>query len=130
MVQLAPAASVPACTQVVPAASRKSAASVPDRAQLVVAESVPVALETVNRSGVLVVPRRTLPKGSAAGESPITGEIPVPVRLTTFGVLGASLKMVSEPGRAPMAVGVKVMPIVQGIVVTGVPTAHVPELIA
>jgi hypothetical protein len=33
----------------------------------------------------------------------------VPLRLTTFGLLGASLVMVSEPGRVPLFVGVNVM---------------------
>jgi hypothetical protein len=59
---------------------------------------------SVTVCGALVVPSSWLAKTKTAGET-VTGEAPVPVRLTVWGLLAALSLKVSVPVRAPMAVG-------------------------
>ena len=61
----------------------------------------------------LVVPGAWLPKARLVGENVATGAAPVPVSDTPCGLPEALSATVSEPDRAPMAVGVKVTLTVQ-----------------
>jgi len=57
----------------------------------------------------LVMPKVVLANVRLAGET-VTGEEPVPVRLTDWGLLAALSLKVSAPARAPVVVGENVMP--------------------
>ena len=62
--------------------------------------------------GVLVVPTTRLANVTLGGEI-VTGQDPVPLRLTVCGLFAAASVNVSAPVRVPAAVGEKVTPILQ-----------------
>jgi hypothetical protein len=62
---------------------------------------------------VLLVPTDWLPKERLVGERPSTGAVPVPERLTAWGLPPALSLMLIEAARLPLAVGVKVTLTVQ-----------------
>ena len=68
-------------------------------------------LESVTVCGLLVELTMSAAKVSVAGETPATGPVPNPVRLTVCVLPGSPLLlsvMVSVPVRVPVAVGLKV----------------------
>jgi len=69
-------------------------------------------LVTVTVWLALVAPTATVPKFRVPGAT-VTGELPVPVRLTFWGLFEAPSVNVNVPVAAPVAVGVKVTPTVQ-----------------
>src|SRR2546427_1397287 len=111
MVQLAPAATLVPFLQVVPAAGAKS----PLGSTLVmVSMTVPPFVSVTTWVG-LVVLRGWLPKLKFAVDRLTAGPegVPVPIKLITWGLPPASSVMVMAPARVPMAVGAKLMLIVQ-----------------
>jgi hypothetical protein len=68
--------------------------------------------------GVTILAALVLPTGT------VTGALPVPVRLTVWGLFGALSVNVSVPVAAPVAVGEKVTPTVQ---LTKLPCRHFQE---
>jgi hypothetical protein len=75
--------------------------------------SVAVPLLVSVTAAELLPPRTTLPKLSALGFITAPGCVPVPLRATVDGLVGASLAILSVPLAAPVAVGVNVTVIEQ-----------------
>jgi hypothetical protein len=90
-----------------------STAKSPLAVKLVKFRSLVPVFVTVTLWAAPVVPTTWLPKMSVAGERPTAGATPVPERLTTCGLPGASSVMLTAPVRVPVVVGVKVTLIVQ-----------------
>ena len=91
----------------------KSPALVPVMARLEIVKAALPVLVRVTACAVLVVPTDWLPKERLAGARLTAGAVPVPVRLTVWGLPTALSAMVSEGARLPLADGVKVTLIVQ-----------------
>lgn len=105
-VQLDPAVTVLFATHVVPlGAIAKSPAFAPEIATEETVRSALPIFETVVASGPLVVPMAWLPKTRLAGETPATGAVPVPVKLTVCGLFVALSATESIPVSEPTAVG-------------------------
>src|SRR3989441_1160835 len=106
--QLAPATTVAAFVQVVPAAMAKSPGFKPARTMLVMLRvAVPLLVRVTVCTG-LVVLRRWSPKARLVGAKVTAGTIPVPASDTDCGLPGASSVMVTVAVRAPVAAGVNV----------------------
>src|SRR2546422_400958 len=104
--QLAPATTVAAFVQVVPAAMAKSPGFKPARTMLVMLRvAVPLLVRVTVCTG-LVVLRRWSPKARLVGAKVTAGTIPVPASDTDRGLPGASSVMVTVAVRAPVAAGV------------------------
>ena len=90
-------------------------ALVPVTAKLVMLKAALPGLVRVTGCAELVVPTGRLPKARLAGERLTTGAVlvPVPERLTVWGLPAALSEMLRVPLRVPVAVGVKVTLIVQ-----------------
>jgi len=86
---------------------------VPVSARLVMLKVALPVLLRVTVCAVLGVATDCLPKARLVGESPSTGAVPVPERLTVCGLPLALSEMLTEAVRLPLAVGVKVTLIVQ-----------------
>src|SRR5436305_13717361 len=74
--------------------------------ELIVSDAVPV-LDSVKVNGGLVVRRACVPKFWDAGESVTAACTPVPVSVTTCGLVTSESVMVSVPVRRPAVVGTK-----------------------
>ena len=123
IVQLAFAATGVLVEQVVPLdAMAKSLGLAPVNAMLpTVREALPV-LDTVTDWDELVVPTFWLAKVKLVGATPAVGAVPVPLRVTVWGLPPALSVMLTLAERVPGAVGAKEMLIVQALpAVTGVP---------
>src|SRR5205814_388011 len=69
---------------------------------------LPLLFATVTVCGLLVVPTSCLLKMTEPGERVRGGNMPVPVKLTVWGLVDAVSSIVSVPVRAPIAVGTNV----------------------
>src|SRR5437773_5471832 len=67
---------------------------------------LPLLFATVTVCGLPVVPTSCLLKMTEPGERVRGGNIPVPVKLTVWGLVAALSAIASIPVRAPLAVGV------------------------
>ena len=72
---------------------------------LIVSGAVP-EFDKVNGTGVLLVPRATVPKLLEGGDRAAAGWTPVPVNVTICGLVGSEFVMVSVPVITPVVVGV------------------------
>lgn len=80
----------------------------PLAAMLVTLRVAPPVLESVTACAALVVPTVWLVNVRVEGETPATGTLPLPLRLTVCGLPGALSLTLSVPERIPAAVGVNV----------------------
>jgi hypothetical protein len=109
MLQLAPAARV--APQVVVLA--KSPALVPVNAMLVILILAFPVFDNVTVRELLVVLTNCTAKAKEVGESCAAGPVPVPVRVTDWGVVGSESAILSDAVRVPGAEGRKVTLMVQ-----------------
>jgi hypothetical protein len=109
IVQMAPAATLDPQLLV----WAKSLALVPETAMLVTLKAALPELVRVIVWAVLVAPTDWFPKARLVGETLATRAVPVPERLTFWGLPVALSVMVSEAARLPLAEGLKVTLIVQ-----------------
>jgi hypothetical protein len=72
----------------------------------IASEALPVLLR-VTACAALVVPDNCAPKVSEVAEKFTLGPLPVPLRLTTWGLFEALSETVRVPLRVPIPVGVK-----------------------
>src|SRR2546427_414264 len=106
--QLAPATTVAAFVQVVPAAMAKSPGFKPARTMLVIDRKSVAQGKRVALGGGLIIIKRRAPKARLVGAKVTAGTIPVPASDTDCGLPGASSVMVTVAVRAPVAAGVNV----------------------
>lgn len=81
-------------------------------AMLVKLRDVPIRFVSVTVLAELVLPTVTVPRFKLPEEN-VTGALPVPVRLTVWGLFPASSVNVSVPVAVPVAMGENVTPTVQ-----------------
>ena len=90
------------------AVAAKSPGLVPAMVTEVIASVPSPVLVTVSVCAGLRVPCKRLPKSSVGADKPAAGPVPVPVKLTAWGLSGALSEKLSVAVRLPMPVGVNV----------------------